>query len=61
MSRIEGDFEKALYYYRERVKRKSGDDDQYARQAMKGIRLILNDIAEQEEQAAKNENTNPDN
>jgi tetratricopeptide (TPR) repeat protein len=61
MSRLEGDLEKALYYYRERVKRKSGDDDQYARQAMKGIRLVLNDLAEQEEKATKNENKNPDN
>ena len=31
----------ALYYYRERVRRKTGDDDIYAAEAMKGIRIIL--------------------
>jgi tetratricopeptide (TPR) repeat protein len=35
----------ALYYYRERVKRKTGDDDKYALEAMKGIRIILNEKA----------------
>jgi len=49
MSRLEGDPERALYYYRERIKRKQGDDDQYAKEAMRGIRLILNDLAEKEE------------
>jgi tetratricopeptide (TPR) repeat protein len=39
--RLQEDLEKALFYYRERVKRKTGDDDYYAREAMKGIRLIL--------------------
>jgi tetratricopeptide (TPR) repeat protein len=33
----------ALYYYRERVKRKTGDDDKYALEAMKGIRIILSE------------------
>jgi len=53
--RLAGDRDKALYYYRERVKRQSGDDDMYAREAMQGIRIILNEIAEQEEQELKNE------
>jgi len=50
IAKLRGDEEKALYYYRERVTRKQGDDDTYAKQAMRGIRLILNDIAEREEQ-----------
>ena len=49
MNRLEGNTDKALYYYRERIKRKQGDDDQYAKEAMRGIRLILNEIAEDEE------------
>ena len=55
MHRLDGDRDKALYYYRERVKRKKGEDDTYAVQAMRGIRLILNEIAEEEEQAATDE------
>jgi tetratricopeptide (TPR) repeat protein len=51
MYRLEGDSEKALHYYRERIKRKQGDDDQYAKEAMRGIRIILNDQAEKEEKA----------
>ena len=31
----------ALHYFRERIKRKSGDDDKYAKEAMRGVRLIL--------------------
>jgi tetratricopeptide (TPR) repeat protein len=54
MHRLEGDSETALYYYRERIKRKQGDDDQYAKEAMRGIRLILNDLAEKEEKENKN-------
>ena len=38
---MEKDFDQALYHFRERVKRKSGDEDEYAKQAMQGIRLIL--------------------
>ena len=51
MYRLEGDPDRALHYYRERIKRKQGDDDQYAKEAMRGIRLILNDLAEEEEKA----------
>ena len=36
-----GDLDKALYYYRERVKRKNGEDDRFAREALKGIRKVL--------------------
>lgn len=39
-----GDREKALKYYRERIKRKKGDDDIYAKEAMMGIRKILEEI-----------------
>jgi tetratricopeptide (TPR) repeat protein len=46
--KLRKDYEKALYYFRERVKRKSGNDDEYARQAMRGIRLVLDKIAEEE-------------
>jgi tetratricopeptide (TPR) repeat protein len=57
--RLRGDMEKALYYYRERVRRKSTDDDEYARQAMKGIRLVLHDMAELEEaEMASQDSTN---
>jgi tetratricopeptide (TPR) repeat protein len=52
--RLAGDRDKALYYYRERVKRQIGDDDMYAREAMQGIRIILNEIAEEEEQESQN-------
>ena len=45
-----GNNDSALYYYRERVKRKSGDDDIFAVEAMKGIRSIL------QENDKKNEN-----
>jgi tetratricopeptide (TPR) repeat protein len=57
MYRLEGDSETALYYYRERIKRKQGDDDQYAKEAMRGIRLILNELAEKEEKANENRNS----
>jgi len=38
-----GNKKQALHYYRERVKRKTGDDDRYADEAVKGIRSILAD------------------
>jgi tetratricopeptide (TPR) repeat protein len=38
---LQGDLKKSLYYYRERIKRKIGDDDHYALEAMRGVRLIL--------------------
>ncbi len=41
--RLLGNNRLALKYYRERVKRKTGDDDSYAKEAMKGIRVILAD------------------
>lgn len=41
--RMLGENEKALHYYRERIRRKTGDDDKWAREAMKGIRKILSD------------------
>ncbi len=41
--RMLGENEKALHYYRERIRRKSGDDDKWAKEAMKGIRKILSD------------------
>ncbi len=44
INRISGENDKALYYYRERIKRsKKGEDDYYAKEAMHGIRLILAD------------------
>ena len=39
-----GKYDLALKYYRERVKRKDGDDDRYAKEAMKGIRKVLQQI-----------------
>ncbi len=53
--RLAGDRDKALHYYRERVRRQRGDDDLYAKEAMEGIRLILNEVAEEEEQEIHNE------
>ena len=41
--RMLGNNRKALEYYRERVRRKTGDDDKWAKEAMKGIRIILAD------------------
>jgi tetratricopeptide (TPR) repeat protein len=38
---VKNDLEKALYYYRERIKRKINDDDHYALEAMRGVRIIL--------------------
>jgi tetratricopeptide (TPR) repeat protein len=37
-----GDKEKALRYFRDRVRRRSGDDDVYAKEAMRAIRKLLN-------------------
>lgn len=39
-----GEKEKALHYFRERVKRMTGEDDTYAREAMQGIRTILEEM-----------------
>lgn len=39
-----GQFEKALKYFRERVKRMTGEDDNYAREAMQGIRIVLEEM-----------------
>jgi len=39
-----GNMEKALEYFRERVKRMTGEDDQYAREAMQGIRTVLEEM-----------------
>ncbi|HES60169.1 MAG TPA: tetratricopeptide repeat protein, partial [Caldithrix sp.] len=39
-----GDKENALKYFRERVKRMTGEDDQYAREAMQGIRTVLEEM-----------------
>ncbi len=50
--RVRGVRDSALYYYRERVVRKTGDDDQYADEAMEGIRKILFEI-EKEKQDEK--------
>ena len=33
----------ALDYYRERIRRKTGDGDRWAKEAMKGVRKILAD------------------
>jgi uncharacterized protein len=42
INRIIGDFEKAKYYYRERIKRsKIGEDDYYATEALHGLQWIL--------------------
>lgn len=43
--RIKGERDSALYYYRQRVRLKKNDEDRYAREAMKGIRKILREIA----------------
>jgi tetratricopeptide (TPR) repeat protein len=47
------DFDRALYYFRERIKRKSGDEDTYAREAMLGVRIILDKIAKAEQESLK--------
>jgi tetratricopeptide (TPR) repeat protein len=52
--KLKNDFNKALYYFRERVKRKTGDDDEYARQAMRGIRIVLDNLAKKESLQDKN-------
>jgi len=39
-----GEKEKSLQYFRERVKRMTGEDDHYAREAMQGIRKVLEEI-----------------
>jgi tetratricopeptide (TPR) repeat protein len=50
------EFDRALYYFRERIKRKSGDEDVYAREAMLGVRIILDKIAKAESAAAQKVN-----
>jgi tetratricopeptide (TPR) repeat protein len=42
---MQGDLQKSLYYYRERIRRKINDDDYYALEAMRGVRLILEKMA----------------
>ena len=39
-----GDKENALKYFRERVKRMTGEDDHYAKEAMQGIRTVLEEM-----------------
>ncbi|MEJ2056009.1 MAG: tetratricopeptide repeat protein, partial [Calditrichaceae bacterium] len=39
-----GEKKKALHYFRERVKRMTGEDDKYAREAMQGIRTVLEEM-----------------
>jgi tetratricopeptide (TPR) repeat protein len=39
--RLSEDWDRALYYFRERIKRKEGADDRYAKEAMRGVRIIL--------------------
>ena len=56
INKLEGNIDRALYYYRERVKRQQGEDDKYAKEAMMGIRLILNDVAEKENGMTKSGN-----
>lgn len=46
--RMMGKRDKALEYYRERIRRQTGDDDKYAKEAMMGVRLILDEIAGEE-------------
>ncbi len=47
--RMLGDNKRALHYYRERIRRKSGDDDKWAKEAMRGIRKILSDTTKKNE------------
>jgi len=42
--RQSGELEKALEYFRERVKRMTGADDQFAKEAMLGIRTVLKEL-----------------
>jgi len=39
----------ALFYFRERVRLKTGDDDRFAKEAMLGIRKILDEMAREED------------
>jgi tetratricopeptide (TPR) repeat protein len=42
INKILGNYDKALYYYRERIKRsKKGEDDYYAKEALHGLQWIL--------------------
>ena len=52
--RLLGNNKMALKYYRERVRRKTGDDDYYALQAMKGIQIILADSLKKTKQQETN-------
>lgn len=44
-----GHLQEALKYYRQRVRQKSGDDDPFAREAMKGIRNVLAEMEAQKQ------------
>ncbi len=46
-----GENQQALKYYRERIKRSTGADDMYAKEAMRGIRIILADSLSAKEKA----------
>ncbi len=54
--KLTGDEEKALEYFRERIRRKTGSDDHYAKEAMRQVRIILSAQSQDSLQVGENEN-----
>jgi tetratricopeptide (TPR) repeat protein len=54
-------YDKALYYFRERIRRKTGDKDHYAKEAMRQVRTILEIISDSLNQENPDEVQTPGN
>jgi tetratricopeptide (TPR) repeat protein len=46
IARHRENYKQALYYFRERIRRKQGNEDHYAREAMRQVRIILDILAD---------------
>jgi len=56
--KLRGDLDLALEYFRDRIRKKTGDDDHYAKEAMRQVRIILNMQSEDSLQVGENEDKN---
>ena len=56
--RLRGELDLALEYFRDRIRKKTGDDDHYAREAMRQVRIILSMQGEDSLQVGENEDKN---
>ena len=56
--KLRGELDLALEYFRDRIRKKTGDDDHYAKEAMRQVRIILNMQDEDSLQVGENEDKN---